>query len=455
MKRILFLVVTFLMCAYLNVNAADWAISISAASFEDEEEATVWVEGSGFDYAWGGAASEQNIYSNERNTVKVHIDGWSECIGNVNVTLGRMGLHAGGWAWLEGSTKYYNDEEGLKAALTPDDFDENGRAVLELTLPAGMKPAADYAEHTADTPTLWLFQVVGTNSAADHECGESYCNFIIDVTEEIVESTGGGGDEGQESEDVEANNWAISATATSFDDEEAFWVEGTGFHYGWDKVAPADLIYSNDNNVVTLHVDGYTTCLGNVNITLGRMGLHDGGWAFIDPVHFYNDEEEGALTAALTADDFDNGRAVIEITLPDGMKPAADYPEHTEDTPTLWLLQVVGTNSAADHACGASFCNFIIDVTEEIGDGTGVSEYMSTLLVYPNPVKAGNLITLDASRFTDAVNVKVFNLGGQVVAEQSISPSSAASISADFAPGIYTVEITDGNTRGIQKMIVR
>ena len=83
-----------------------------------------------------------------------------------------------------------------------------------------------------------------------------------------------------------------------------------GFDYGWNSKAPDANIFSNSRNTVTLRIDGYDPCMGNVKVQLGRLSFT--AWDFKD-IHSYYSDAVGSEHPLLTAADFVGGRATLQL----------------------------------------------------------------------------------------------------------------------------------------------
>lgn len=447
MKRILsLLVMTFLMSGFMVANAVDLYSSYTATSFDDDSDAAIWVAGPGFD--WGSANATDSTYNhinNQHKTLTLLIDGYEESCGTVRITLARLwykqvGDVAPTWGVFN-ATQFYSDEDGaLNPALTAADFTD-GRATIEITIPAGTKPSELYDDQPEGCG--WMLQIATEKGGTDD--ASIYMNHMMVVDEEIVEST----------PPEEFAGLYGSISATSFDDEGdgVVWVAAPGFDYGWNGAPSEANMYSNERNTVNLLIDGYASVVGDVYVKVGRLSFSS--WDFLDD-HFYYSNEAGSENPPLTAADFTDGRATLALTLPAGMKPWDTYGDLEADEFRGWTVQVIGSNSSPDSESGETYMNFVIGVTEEItGSGNGVVNLSNAEMnVYPNPVKSGDQLHIDASEFNNNITVNIYSLSGQRVSTQRATASSQISVNANFKPGIYSMEITDGVKRSVKKIAI-
>lgn len=246
--------------------------------------------------------------------------------------------------------------------------------------------------------------------------------------------------------------WAVSITAANFADESegVVWIEGGGnFDYGWGGVAP-DYNFYNSGDTFKILIDGYVEEeVDSVSIKLGRLSFS--AWNFVDDINFYSNAE-GAQNDRLTAKDFTDGQLIVNIPVPGGLKPAADYIDENStaaDSARLWTLQLTGSSKAYD-----TYMNIVIDFNE-VTEASLRQVQTVDMDVYPNPVKAGEKLYLDASQFSSEVAIDVYSLSGQCVSKQLVNAANVVAVEADFAPGIYTVSMSDGSKRAIQKLVVK
>lgn len=105
-------------------------------------------------------------------------------------------------------------------------------------------------------------------------------------------------------------------------------------------------------------------------------------------------------------------------------------------------------------ASGTEFTMNIPRLEQLYGDPTGVESVVSSstsLRIYPNPVNAGEPVTVEAEG--DAV-VEVYNINGSLVATQIID--GVATIATDnFASGLYIVRVTSTEATAVGKLIVK
>ncbi len=87
------------------------------------------------------------------------------------------------------------------------------------------------------------------------------------------------------------------------------------------------------------------------------------------------------------------------------------------------------------------------------GDGVGVATIENvSFAIYPNPAKAGNFnVTLADS---DAANLTILNLQGQVVYSAAVN-NGAAAINANLGVGVYVVSVQTANGVQTQKLVVK
>ena len=71
--------------------------------------------------------------------------------------------------------------------------------------------------------------------------------------------------------------------------------------------------------------------------------------------------------------------------------------------------------------------------------------------VYPNPVKAGEAVTVEAD---GEANVQIFTLGGAVAAQAEINGTAAVSTEG-LQAGMYLVRVTTTNGVSTAKLIVK
>jgi len=84
---------------------------------------------------------------------------------------------------------------------------------------------------------------------------------------------------------------------------------------------------------------------------------------------------------------------------------------------------------------------------------TNVSEYSSSMTVYPNPVKKGDNVSVIMAEETTSMQVEVLNALGEVVSVETFGQSQAQVKMPDM-PGVYMVRImTNGNTH-FRKVVV-
>jgi hypothetical protein len=87
-----------------------------------------------------------------------------------------------------------------------------------------------------------------------------------------------------------------------------------------------------------------------------------------------------------------------------------------------------------------------IDQVLTVSPPTGITEIENTntqLLLYPNPISANGILTMDIKK-SDAKSVKVFNVNGQLVYSRNLNGMETLHISASevFKSGIYNVTLT-------------
>ncbi len=67
--------------------------------------------------------------------------------------------------------------------LVPGDF-TGGAATVNVTIPAGTTPVADTADYVSGY--LWILQIVGVNGAPYVDSEHAYMNYVIDITDNIL-----------------------------------------------------------------------------------------------------------------------------------------------------------------------------------------------------------------------------------------------------------------------------
>lgn len=77
------------------------------------------------------------------------------------------------------------------------------------------------------------------------------------------------------------------------------------------------------------------------------------------------------------------------------------------------------------------------------------------LKLYPNPVIAGNLFTVNVEGFNGDVKMTIFNVTGQIVAKEFIGSAKKYQSKSNFEKGLYVILLSDENTFKTQKLIVK
>jgi hypothetical protein len=92
------------------------------------------------------------------------------------------------------------------------------------------------------------------------------------------------------------------------------------------------------------------------------------------------------------------------------------------------------------------------------GTPTGINEMESenSITVYPNPSRDNFTIQIN-SRYlkTDVVYLKIVDLTGRCVFKKQIQNTKHVIQNTDFSPGVYFVEVHDGENRIIQKLVIQ
>ncbi|MCX6309112.1 MAG: T9SS type A sorting domain-containing protein, partial [Bacteroidia bacterium] len=86
----------------------------------------------------------------------------------------------------------------------------------------------------------------------------------------------------------------------------------------------------------------------------------------------------------------------------------------------------------------------------------GTENTNAGLFVYPNPIWANGMLTIDVKSI-DAQTVKIFNMNGQLLYSKNLNGMEALHISASevFKSGIYNVALTTKNAVINKKIIVK
>lgn len=126
----------------------------------------------------------------------------------------------------------------------------------------------------------------------------------------------------------------------------------------------------------------------------------------------------------------------------------------------LAIASTTGGNSAAFYTnssvtasqvtanmTAAVFCSGPTSAEELQADANGT-------FIYPNPATEFFIIGKKGSSSKEKYTVRLVDIAGQAVHFQNASPENKISLDG-IASGIYFVEITDGNTKRVEKLIVR
>ena len=103
----------------------------------------------------------------------------------------------------------------------------------------------------------------------------------------------------------------------------------------------------------------------------------------------------------------------------------------------------------ADGKPTAALNAFLTNATglNHIDDPSGIN-------LYPNPC-FGGLLNIDLQGTAGTNNVRIFDVTGKLMKEQRLDNSSKETFDLDLKPGIYLVNVSNGNSSTIEKLIVR
>ena len=239
---------------------------------------------------------------------------------------------------------------------------------------------------------------------------------------------------------------AVSYNNADFEDETNPWLGDKGGE--WNGT-----IFNNENKTIKVLIDGYKEAMGDITIGLHIFKLSS-DWSSLSTSMIYSDDE-GSVYPAIKASEFTDGQGTFEFDIPAGLKPVEDYDGYaeTEKGADAWLMQVKSSTPTDN---GLIFAYFGIVIEEEITGSTSIDK-LETLdvAVYPNPVNEGGKVFFNASEFSNEVSIEIYNLAGQLVSTQISSASALISVDADFAPGIYNMQINDGDKCATQKFVIK
>ncbi len=206
----------------------------------------------------------------------------------------------------------------------------------------------------------------------------------------------------------------LAASAGSFSD------------YAWDGVPT--VIFDNENKAISLEIEDFDPTNAAVGETIEVKFFRNGFGT--EPLAWNADNE--TILATLTADDFTDGIAKVDVIVPDGTLPVAETEGYVAGY--NYILQISGLNPQDDQ----NFVNYVVGISEQILSVDSLTKGALSSFTYDAD---SDEITLDVSS-----DYSVYNLAGSVVAEGSSSVISLAGL----VDGVYIVATKQGTSKVVK-----